>query len=67
MAEPKKYRLDKTAFKAMTFQEADDHYSYWKDKSYDERLDAAFFLINQVYKTTTSTKLDRSIFSKRKH
>ncbi len=67
MAEPKKYRLDKTAFKATTFEEADNHYYYWKDKSYDERIDAAFFLINQVYKITSSTKVDRTIFSKRKH
>lgn len=64
MAVPKKYRLDKTAFKGMTFEEADEHYSYWKDKSYEERIDAAFFLINQIYKITPSTKLDRTIFEK---
>jgi len=67
MPPPQNYRLEKTAFKAMIFQEADDHYSYSKDKTYAERLNAAFFLINQVYNTTPSTKLDRTIFNKRKH
>jgi hypothetical protein len=32
------YRLDRTAFKAQSFAEADDHYSYWKDRFPEERL-----------------------------
>ncbi len=62
-----KFRLDRTAFKATTASEADDHVSEWKNKTYIERLEAAWFLINQVYGTTADTKLDRTVFSKRKH
>jgi len=61
-----KFRLDRTAFKATNAAEADDHVTYWKDKSYKERLEAAWMLINQVYGTTSETKLDRTVFSKRK-
>ena len=61
-----KFRMDRTAFKAMTAAEADDHVTYWKDKSPRERLEAACYLINQAYGTTPQTKLDRTIFSKRK-
>lgn len=67
MSENKKYRLDKTAFQAMTVQEADNHYGYWKTKSHNERLEAACYLINQFYGTTPQTPVDKSIFTKRKH
>jgi hypothetical protein len=67
MADSQKYRLDKTAFKIQSFEEADDHYTPWKDKSTGERLDAAFYLISMAFKVKPSTKLDRTIFSKRKH
>lgn len=69
MEEQKKdpYKFDKTAFRAMTFEEADDHYSYWKDKSLSERLDAAFYLINTFYGVDKHTPLDKTVFSKRKH
>jgi len=59
--------MDKNAFKASTFEEADNHYGYWKDKSMTERLNAAFYLIQQVYGTTNTTPLDKKVFSKRKH
>jgi hypothetical protein len=65
--EDKKYRIDKTAFRAMTVQEADDHYGYWKNKSHKERLEAACYLINQFYDTTPKTPVDKTVFTKRKH
>ncbi len=61
-----KFRLDRTAFKATTASEADDHVSEWKNKTYIERLEAAWYLINQIYGTTSKTKLDRTVFSARK-
>jgi hypothetical protein len=63
----KKYRLDKTAFQAMTVQEADHHYGYWKNKAMKERLDAACYLVNQFYGTTPQTPVDKTIFTKRRH
>ncbi len=64
---PSKYHLNRTAFKIQTFEESNNHYDYWKDKSHNERLDAAFYLINQVYNVTPLTRVDRTVFSKRKH
>ena len=61
------YQFDKTSFQGMTVEEADNHYGYWKDKSMKERLNAGFFLIQQVYDTTNTTSLDRLVFAKRKH
>jgi hypothetical protein len=65
--EKKKYRLDRTSFKAMTFEEADNHYGFWRHKSFAERMDAAFYLIHQVYGTNKSTPLDKTVFSCRKN
>jgi translation initiation factor 2B subunit (eIF-2B alpha/beta/delta family) len=67
MEDNKSYKLDKTVFSAMTFEEADDHVSYWQNKSESERLNAACFIINQIFQVTPSTKLDVSITDKRKH
>jgi len=64
--EEKKFRLDRTAFKATNAAGADDHVTDMKDKTYFERLEAAWFLINQLYGTTSKTPLDRTVFSKRK-
>jgi hypothetical protein len=61
-----KFRLDKTAFRATNVKDADDHVTDMKDKTYIERLEAAWFLINQVYGTNSKTRLDRTVFSQRK-
>ena len=61
-----KFRLDKTAFKATNLKDADDHVTEWKDKTPLERLEAAWFLINHAYGIDSDTRLDRTIFSKRK-
>ena len=61
-----KFRLDRTAFKATTAEEADNHVAYWRTRPVSERLAAGFYLINQAYGTTNQTKLDRTVFSARK-
>ncbi|MBL7762352.1 MAG: hypothetical protein JNL23_02885 [Chitinophagaceae bacterium] len=63
----KKYRLDRDAFKMSTVEEAANHYGFWKNKSMKERLDAAFYLIQQAYGINNKTLLDKAVFSKRKH
>lgn len=67
MSEKNQYRLDKTAFSKQTLQEANDHYGFWKNKSPTERLNAAFYLISQAYNVTSGTRLNKKVFSKRKH
>ena len=51
---------------SLVFLEADNHVSYWENKSESERLDAACFLIYQTYGTNQFRKVDRTISSKRK-
>ncbi len=63
----KKYKLDKTAFQAMSVEEADSHYISWKNKSYKERLEAGCYLVQQFYGITAQTPLDKTVFTKRKH
>lgn len=62
------YRFDKTAFKAMTFEEADMANIYGIDTSYGERLRQAWYLISIAYgfDIENPPKLDRTVFSSRK-
>ncbi len=60
------YRLDRTKTTSLTFNEADDHVNYWLQKNEDERLNAACFIINQIFGVTHETKVNRTITDKRK-
>ena len=64
--EKQPYAIDRTQGFAMSFEEADDHVTYWLDKTEDERLNAACFLINQLYGVTAQTQVDRTILDHRK-
>ncbi|TKC09735.1 hypothetical protein FA047_03935 [Pedobacter frigoris] len=61
------YRLDRTAFKAHTVNEAADHASYYKKLDFVERLKVAAYL-NSIafnYPEGNPPKLDRTAFSTR--
>ncbi len=60
------FKMDRRKVTAQTFKQANDHVSYWIDKTEDERLNAACFIINQIFGVTPQTKVDRTITSKRK-
>ena len=60
------FKLDRAHVTKMSFEEADDHVTFWLDKTPDERLNAACFLINQLYGVTPQTKVDRTITDCRK-
>ena len=64
----KKYKLDRTAFQAKTFEEADNHYSYWENKTFKERLEAANYLIQSAYGYLGKSlpPVDRTYFTTRK-
>ncbi len=64
--EKQPYRLDRTKVTSLTFNEADDHVNYWLEKTEDERLNAACFIINQIFNVTPQTKVERTITDKRK-
>lgn len=61
------FRMDRTVAKKLTFEQADDHVTFYKDKSYNERLNNSCFIINHIFQVTPITKLDRTIIHKRKH
>lgn len=63
------FRLDKKAFKAQSFQEADNTTKYWLSKTVDERLEAAFYLQSVAYgfDPKNPPRMQKHIFSMRKH
>ena len=62
------YKLDRTAFRMMTFKEADAKNVYDKNVSYSERLRQAYYLISQAYgfSMDDQPKMDKACFSSRK-
>jgi hypothetical protein len=67
--EKKKYRLDKSAFRIQTFEEASNNKEYWLSQSPSERWRAAWYLICSAYNIDPENppRLDRSEFSMRKN
>ena len=61
------YKMDRSLVKGQSFEEADDHVSYWLEKTPLERLNAACFIINQVYGVTPQTKVEKTLVIARKH
>lgn len=59
--------MDRTVVTKSSFAEADDHVTFYKDKSPLERLNAACFIINSIFKVTPDFKVDRTITFVRKH
>jgi len=63
------FRLDRTKFKMQTFKEASHQLEYWKTKTVEERLRAAFYLMSVAYDFDIENppRLDRTAFSMCKH
>ena len=59
--------MDRTVVAKLTFEEADDHVTFYNDKTPLERLNYACDIINSIYNSTPNQKVDRTIFSSRKH
>jgi len=66
--EKKKYRLDKTAFQAMSMEEADDYMRDYKNYHWKVRLKVSFFLTSLAYGFDVSNpaEMDKKNFSKSK-
>jgi hypothetical protein len=60
-------KIDRSIVAGQTFAEADDHVTYWTDKTPLERLNAACFIINNIYNVTPLTKMDKTLVIARKH
>ena len=65
--EEEEYKLDRTTIKSMKLEEADDHVTYWNNKSETKRLNAACFIIHQIFGTSPKDKVDLNFIDKRKH
>jgi hypothetical protein len=63
------FKLDRTAFSVKNIREQHLQRSYWLETSPDERLAAAGFLIAQAwgYASGNPPKMDKTVFSMRKH
>lgn len=61
------YKMDRSVVSHSTFEEADDHVTFYKDKTPLERLNAACFIINSIFNVTHDSKVDRKITFARKH
>jgi hypothetical protein len=62
------YRLDKTYFKKQSVQEADHYEKYWAQKTFEERLAAAWYLTCQAFNISYENppRMDKKIFRKRR-
>ena len=58
------YRLDRTAFKAQTAEEASNHAAYYKNLTWQERLRIANYLNSVAYNYPENEppRLDRTVF-----
>ncbi len=61
------FKMDRSFVSSATFAEADDHVTFYKDKTLLERLNYACAMINQIFNTNPNLKVDRTIISSRKH
>lgn len=59
--------MDRTVVSKSSFKEADDHVTFYKDKTPKERLEAAYYLIKYVFQKDEHYKMDKSITYSRKH
>ena len=68
MENKKEHRLDRTAFKQQSAEEASDTVDYWRRKSDAEKLRAAYHLSLRAwgYDPEDEPQLDRTKFSSRK-
>jgi len=61
------FKMNRTIVNKSTFAEADDHTSFYSDKTPLERLNIACHIINTIYNSSPSQKIERIITSSRKH
>lgn len=62
-----KYKIDRKTVSNATFKEADDHVNYYTQKTPVEILNHACDIINPIFDSNPNDKIDRTIFSFRKH
>lgn len=61
------YKMDRTITTKLTFDQADDHVTFYIDKTPIERLNHACDIINSIFNTNPDLKVDRTIITSRKN
>ena len=61
------FKMDRTIVTKQTFAEADDHVTFYNDKTPLERLNYACFIINSIFNVTPNHKVDKKVTFARKH
>ncbi len=61
------YKLDRTAFKASTVEEASEHASYYKSLSWQERLRITMYLNSIAFRLVgiPEPRMDKTVFKVR--
>lgn len=67
MNEEVNYKMRRNVLSVLSFAEADDHVSYWLNKTPTERLNAACFIINNLFSVSADTRIKKDILIPRKH
>jgi hypothetical protein len=60
-------KMNRSVASKLTFEEADDHVTFYNDKTPIERLNYVCDIINSIYNSSPDQKVDRTIISSRKH
>ena len=66
MKEDNQYKMNRSVVSASSFEEADNHVEYWQNKTPMERLNAACFIINNLFNITVATRMKKDILTARK-
>lgn len=61
------FKMNRSVVSKSSFKEADDHVTFYKDKTPLERLNYACDIINSIFNSTPNCKVDRKIITARKH
>jgi hypothetical protein len=60
-------KMDRSVATKLTFEQADDHVTFYNDKTPLERLNFVCDIINSIFNSSPEQKVDRTIISSRKH
>jgi hypothetical protein len=63
----KSIRMNRKIVAKSSFEEADNHVAFYENKTPLERLNYASDIINSVYGTKSTDKVDRTVVTSRKH
>ena len=60
-------KMNRSIVSKSSFEEADNHVDFYKDKTPLERLNYDYDSINSIFNSNPNQKVDRTVFSARKH